>query len=253
MRDLEATVTAFAAGLTPRVPYRPPSEQEREAFVRCLRTPDELLGCRVESGVDPVTGREFGLAMHDPRAERAWGLYLVDLSAPTALAIEVPHPANDLHTERIGVALFRRVPGALLAVAGTHRRACDMAYQTDSLFHAVAVDLASRGVAQVQLHGFRDSSLPGVEVVVSPGAGVVSEPVRRAAEHLVAGGFAVRRGWEHEDGKLQGLRNEQGLDAARRGTVFLHVELNRTVRDDPERWSALVTALASADLTGSLH
>jgi hypothetical protein len=45
----------------------------------------------------------------------------------------------------------------------------------------------------------------------------------------------------------------QGLDAARRGTVFLHVELNRTVRDDPERRSALVAALASADLAGSLH
>jgi hypothetical protein len=165
------------------------------------------------------------------------------------LAIEVPHPANDLHTDRVGLALFREVPGALLAVAGTHRRACDMAYQTDSLFHAVAVDLASRGIAQVQLHGFRNASLPGVDVVVSAGAGEPTGPVCRAAEHLMARGFAVRRGWQHADGTLQGKRNEQGLDAARRGTVFLHVELNRTVRDDPQRRSALVAALASANLT----
>jgi hypothetical protein len=250
VRDLEATVTAFAAGLSPRVPYRPPTPGERAAFVRGLLGPP---GSGAESGVDPVTGREYTLAVLDPRGERAWGLYLVDRSAPVTLAVEVPHPANDLHTERVGLALFRRVPGAVLAVAGTHRRACDAAYRTDSLFHAVAVDLAARGIAQVQVHGFRDASLPGVEVVISAGAGPPSEPVRRAADRLAAGGFAVRRGWEHEDGKLQGRRNEQGLDAARRGTVFLHVELNRTVRDDPERHAALVVALASANLTGSLH
>lgn len=250
MRDLESTVRSFAVGLTPRAPYRPPTPAERDEFVLALRTLSDPPGCQVETGVDPDTGREFGLAMYEPHGERGWGLYLVDRSAPTTLAIEVPHPANDLHTERIGLALYRALPGALLAIAGTHRRACDMAYQTDSLFHAVAVDFAACGVPQVQLHGFRDSSLPGVEVVVSPGAGALSGPACRVADGLATSGFAVCRAWEHPDGSLQGRRNEQGLDAARRGTVFLHIELNRTVRNDPDRRSAVVSVLASANLTG---
>jgi hypothetical protein len=250
--DLEATLTGFAASLDFFTPYEPPTPAEQEAFIAGLRSWDGQLGSlgyRVITGVDTETGRKFGLATQVPDSERSWGLYLLDLSVPATLAIEVPHPANDLHTEQLGLAMFRRLPGALLAVAGTHRRATDVANQVDSLFHAVATDAAARGLVQVQLHGFRDSSLPGTDVVVSPGAGEVSAPLRRAADSIEASGFAVARAWDNPRGVLQGKRNAQGIEAARRGSVFLHLEINRTVRDDPDLRSALVNALASAELT----
>ncbi|MBY8853378.1 hypothetical protein K7G98_36165, partial [Saccharothrix sp. MB29] len=71
--------------------------------------------------------------------------------------------ANDLRTTEIGLDLFRRVPGAVLSVAGTHRRvaagAGDAAHRTDSLFHAAAERHSRDRVPQVQLHGF-DDALP---------------------------------------------------------------------------------------------
>lgn len=131
------------------------------------------LGYTVRMGTDR-TGRGLVLLANEPRAERGWGLYVVEPSRPVTVVIEVPHPAFDLRSEAIGVALFDRTPGALLAVAGTHRRAAggagDVGHREDSMFHAVTDGLAAQGLPQVQLHGFDDASLPGVDVVLSAGA-----------------------------------------------------------------------------------
>lgn len=263
--DLGALLGTYAGALPAAGPYRVPIPAERATFLAGLATlaagdvPTAVerlrpLGFTVRSGVDQVTGRRFALATNEPRSYRSWGHYFVDLSAPTALLVEVPHPANDLHTEQIGLALFRAVPGVLLAVSGTNRWAAggagDVAHRTDSLFHAVATDYAARGLPQVQLHGFHDTTLPDADVVISPGAGAVGEPVRRAADRVAEAGFVVCRSWVTDCGRLEGTRNEQGIDAAARQTVFVHVEISRSVRDDPARWASLAGALASAKLTG---
>jgi hypothetical protein len=263
--DLGAILDSFAGALPAAGPYRPPTPAERTNFLAGLATlaagdlvqaTEELrpLGFTVRSGTDPDTGRRYGLATNEPRSYRSWGTYLVDLSAPTALLVEVPHPANDLHTDQIGLALYRSVPGAVLAISGTNRRAAagagDVAHQTDSLFHAVATDHAARGLPQVQLHGFHDATLPDADVVISPGLGALSDPVRRAADRLTGAGFVVCRSWLGSCGRLEGTQNEQGIDAAARHTVFLHVEISRSVRDDPVRRATLATVLAAADLTG---
>jgi hypothetical protein len=202
------------------------------------------------TGVDQETGRRFGLAVNPPD-ERAWGWYLVDLSAPVRLVIEVPHPNSDLRTEEIGLALYQAVPGSMLLVAGTHRRAADeagdVAHRTDSMFHAVATDLAERGLPQIQLHGFHDDNLPDVDVVVSPGAGEVGDLVRGVAEGI-DGDFRVCRSWQQDCGKLTGTTNEQGREAARQGTPFVHVEINRTIRNDRDEWLSLVRAMGEVDL-----
>jgi hypothetical protein len=259
--DLAAEVRRFAAGLGSAAPYRPPEPDERRRLVsalHALRAGDvgraaELagaLGFTVRTGIE-ATGRAFGLAVN-PAGERAWGWYLVDLSAPTRLVVEVPHPKADLRTEEIGLALYREVPGALLAVSGTHRRvaagAGDVAHRADSMFHAVVTDLAAQGLPQVQLHGFADGSLPGVDVVISPGAGAAGDSVRRLAERIADAGLDVCRSWRSDRTVLDGVRNEQGRDAAERGTVFVHVEISRAVREDRGAWSRLVRAIGRADL-----
>lgn len=244
--DLGEEVRQFAAGLDDDAPYRPPELAERRQLLSALRAleagePKDVLGFTMRTGVDGKTGRRFGLAVNPP-GERAWGWYLVDLSAPVRLVIEVPHPNSDLRTEELGLALYQAVPGSILLVAGTHRRAADVAHSTDSMFHAVASDLAGRGLPQVQLHGFHDDSLPDTDVVVSPGAGDAGEAVRRVADGLDED-FRVCRSWRQDCGQLAGTTNEQGRDAARQGTPFVHVEISRTVRDDRDTWPELVRAM----------
>lgn len=249
--DLGAQVRHFAAGLHADDPYRPPSPARRRDLLAALRAlaagkPAKADGFTMRTGVDEETGRRFALAVQPP-GERAWGWYLIDRSAPPRLVIEVPHPNSDLHTEEIGMALFQAVPGSVLLVAGTHRRAAggagDVAHRTDSMFQAVAVDLAARGLPQIQLHGFHDDNLPDVDVVVSPGAGDPGSLVRRVADEL---DHRVCRAWRDDCGDLEGKTNVQGRDAAQRGTPFVHVEISRSVRDDREARSALVRALARA-------
>lgn len=246
----------LAATLPAAGPYRAPTLPERTRFLAGFATlaagdlPEAVeqlrpLGFTVRSGTDPGTGRRYALATNEPHSYRSWGHYVVDLSTPTKLVVEVPHPANDLHTHQIGLALFRAQPGVLLAISGTNRYAADVAHAPDSLFHAVATDAAAHGLPQVQLHGFHDDTLPAAEVVVSPGAGTVTEPVLRVADRLATAGFAVCRSWVDSCGKLEGTRNVQGLDAAARDTLFLHVELSRSVRDDPTRWASLAASLTS--------
>lgn len=255
--DLDAEVRGFAAGLGKDDPYRPPRSSERRQFLSALhaleagrstRAAADKLGFTARTGTDKQTGRSFALLVNGS-GERAWGWYLVDRSAPPRLVIEVPHPNSDLHTEAIGLALYQAVPGSILLVAGAHRKADDgagdVAHRTDSMFQAVATDLAGRGLPQVQIHGFHDDNLPDSDVVVSPGAGDVSDPVRRVADGIDED-FNVCRSWRKDCGRLEGTTNVQGRDAADQGATFVHVEISRTVRDDSDEWTKLVDAIAKA-------
>ncbi|ALG09562.1 hypothetical protein [Kibdelosporangium phytohabitans] len=251
----------LAADLSEDASYRPPTSAERKQAIAGLtglidgqlpRATQDLmpLGFTVSDGTDPVTNRRYTLVVNEPDSDRAWGVYLIDTSAPLSLVVEVPHPNFDLGTERIGVDLFRQVPGSVLLMSGTHRRAedgaGDVAHRNDSLFHALAVELGSRDIPQVQLHGFHDKTLEGTDIVISPGAGEPNPLVRETADNLANAGLAVCRAWSKDCGKLEGTRNQQGRNAAENGTVFLHVEINRTVRDDNAMSSRLVRAIADA-------
>jgi hypothetical protein len=256
---LTARVITFVAGLTARQPYRSPTPEERQTAARGFAklldgVPAELsdLGFSVEDDVDDETGTSYTLAVNEPGTDRAWGLYVVDRSAPPSLAVEVPHSNSDLRTELVGLEYFRQVRGAVLLVAGAHRRAggrtADVAHQPRSVFHAVAAELAERGLPQVQLHGFNDLRMPGVDVVLSTGRAPVGAPAKRAAERLLAAGFDVACAWEEPCAGLAGMTNSQGIVAAAVGTTFLHVELNRTVREDVVQREAVVAALTQARL-----
>ncbi|UOX89284.1 hypothetical protein MUY14_01170 [Amycolatopsis sp. FBCC-B4732] len=258
---LDSLVTKFTAGLSAGQEYRSPKSDERRtaaagfaAVVDRRGTADfEKLGFSVRDSVDPATGRPYTIAVNEAGGDRAWGMYVIDRSAPPSLVVEVPHPAFDLRTELFGVDLFRRVPGAVLLVAGAHRKAddgkADVAHEEDSVFHVVATGLAGRGLPQVQLHGFHDQNLPSTDVVLSSGATVAGDAARRAADRLTADGFAVCRAWEERCKGLEGTTNVQGKMAAADDTVFLHVEMSRTVRESPERRADVVRALTEADLT----
>lgn len=254
--ELAERVTGFAASLREDAPYRPPTPQQRQAFAGAFTglgaTPsgadDDLrsLGVAVQRSTDGRTGRPYAVATTEAGAGRGWGLYVVDLSRPVRLAVQVPHPANDLRTAEIGLELFRRVPGATLSVAGTHRRAAagagDAAHRTDSVFHAVAERHSRDHVPQVQLHGFDDDSLPSADLVLSPGAAREDPSITEVADELEER-LRVCRAWVRDCGDLEGRRNRQGVVAAEHGAFFAHVELNRTTRDSPDDWQPVVHSL----------
>ncbi|WP_424187911.1 hypothetical protein ACOBQX_08610 [Actinokineospora sp. G85] len=252
--NLASTVRDFAGTRVPDAAYRPPDPGERSGVAGALnlaitgnadaaRSAFAPFGFDYRVDTDAETGRRYGLAVQEPAGERAWGLYVIDLDTPPRVVVEVPHPNFDLGTEEVGLALFRARPGVLLAVAGTHRHAAngagDVAHRVDSMFHALVTGL---GLPQVQVHGFSNASLPGTDVVLSTGAGEVTEEAREVADAL--GGPRVCLAWAEQCGKLEGARNAQGRAAAENGTVFLHVEMNRAVRDDRVRWERVVAALS---------
>jgi len=260
--DLAALTRDFAAVMRARAPYRPPTPTERDDATGALlaiaegRIPATAtstlgrLGFTVGEQVDSATGRPSALVVNERGTDRAWGLYAIDLSRPVQAAVEVPHPNADVHTEEIGAEVYGQAPGSILLVAGAHRRAgnghADVAHQDDSLFNALATALAERGVPQLQLHGFRDDALAGTDLIISPGAGRPTPLVRSAATRLSEAGFALCRAWEQKCGDLAGTRNVQGKTAANLGTAFVHLEINRRVRDGSGERSAVARALAAA-------
>ncbi|SFW71208.1 hypothetical protein [Amycolatopsis australiensis] len=239
---MEAFLRDFTAAQSSRGPYRRATAAELAAaeagFAAFFdRAPHDLgeLGFSVDGD---------RLVHQEPGSERAWGLYAIDRSAPPALVVEVPHASSDLRTELLGLALHREVPGAVLAVGGAHRRREDPAHDTGTVFHVVTTLLARRGLPQVQLHGFNDTTLATADVVLSAGAAEAGDAARRAADRFEAAGFRVCRAWAEPCRGLAGTTNVQSRAAG--DTPFLHVELNRTARET--RRDDVVRALVEADL-----
>lgn len=262
--DPGALIAGYTADLRADAPYRAPTSAERgraESAADLLaedgRRPEAgnalgELGFSAAQGRDPATGREYAMFVSEQDTERAWGIILVDLSAPANLVLEVPHPNFDLRTERVGVELFRRLPGAVLLVAGAHRRAAggtaDVAHNRDTVFHAVATEFARHGLPQLQLHGYADGNLPDADVVVSAGSGNRIEAALRLADEFAEAGFATCRAWRDDCAALEGRSNVQGQDAQSLNTTFVHLEISYRVRNVERRQEALIQAVVAADL-----
>lgn len=250
-------VLRLVAGLRPDGPYQDPVKAERtkaRAAVRELiksptasAEPFADLGFRVTEGVDPVVDRPY-LLISDDSDDRGWGAALFDRSMPIRVVMQVPHPGFDLRTELLGLDLHRRVPGSALLVAGAHRAAddgdADVAHNSRSLFHALAIEFAEQGIPQVQLHGFADRNLPEAEAVVSSAAAAVSDLTRSVADRLEDAGVVTCRAWAARCGRLEGSTNEQGKAADARDAPFVHLELGWSVRSDPARRDRVVRAVA---------
>ena len=180
---------------------------------------------------------------------RGWGLYAVRPEG-REVAVEVPHPRADLRTEHLGAALADAVAARHLLVAGARRDQdegrADVAHEPDSLFALVHSQLAARGVPAVQVHGYKQESAPGSDVVVSPGAAELSPLVREVADRLEDAGLRTCRAWREDCGPLEGRTNVQGAASAAAGSAFVHLEVSRRVRQDRDDTERLVEAVAGA-------
>jgi hypothetical protein len=259
---LTTRIESFTDAMFARQSYRPPVHTEQATAARGFADIVEhdqssnadlaSLGFTIADLVDPITHRRYTVIQNEPRTARAWGMYLIDRSAPPSLAVEVPHPAFDLHSELFGLDLFRATPGAVLLIAGAHRRAdgsrADVAHDPDSLFQVMAGYLAGRGLAQVQMHGFDNNSAPGFDIVLSTGTTPTGHAAIRVGDGFHAAGIATCRAWAQVCAGLEGTTNVQGQLAKSDGTAFLHVEMSRTVRDSQTYRETVGKVLAGADI-----
>ncbi|MFC5065509.1 hypothetical protein [Actinomycetospora atypica] len=242
-------------------PYRAPDEAEQaradELARGLLDGPDPGRAAALGFTTTTVAGRT--LLEADPATERSWGVVVLP-RGPAEVLVEVPHPQSDLRTEQIGLALLERLDGALLLQAGAHRRAgaadgafpADVAHRPDSVFARLAAGLvAAHGLPQVQVHGCADR--PGFDVVASSGAAAGSELLEAIVAGLRDAGERVRLGGDPGCEDLSGRRNVQGRTAARLGTVFVHLELSRSVRRSPHRREQVADAVAGAVRAATYH
>lgn len=205
------------------------------------------LGFDITRGWDAVSQRYVTMIANRP-GERAWGAYIRD-KAQLRLQLQVPHIKADNSTELMGLDIWRRVPGTLLLLSGTHRTDSthtnprDVAWQTGSMFHKVAV--AYKSLPQVQIHGYANSSQPDFDVVVATG----SAPTNDLAEAIAAtleNDFRVARYWLGESDIYGAAGNKQSLAALASGSDFVHVEMNNTLRTTPALREKAVQLISQA-------
>ncbi|MDT5032845.1 MAG: hypothetical protein QOC94_3016 [Actinoplanes sp.] len=249
--DLDRIIGAHVGSLSRDGPYRDPRDAERDSVRQALALllaaqPDqdrgaELLGgigFRATRGVDAGDGRQFVLYLAG--GDTGWGGLLIDPAAPVRSVVEVPHPAYDRNTEKLGLSLYRKLPGSMLLIAGAHRQAAggkaDVAHNDQSMFQLIGEEVAARKLPQLQLHGFAERSLPGTDTVVSTGSGPHSELATRVARELQARRLRICRAWVKHCVGLEGTTNVQSYAAARYDAEFVHLELGWLLRrDQPAR------------------
>ncbi|WP_344326796.1 hypothetical protein [Streptomyces macrosporus] len=262
--ELERRITDFTASFTEDDRYRPPEREERRAVADGVGL--LLDGRRKEAArrlsdagfglltlTDRPTGRRFAeISEHtdDGGPGRGRGRVYVDLDNAPRWSVQVPHPAADLDTERLGVGVLRGAPGGVLVLAGAHRGAgrdgaADVAHRRDTVFHAVCDELLARGMPGIQVHGFANDSAPEYDAIVSTGRGEDGlREARELARALDADGLEVCRAWARPC-ELAGRTNQQGRRAAAERVPFLHLEFNRKTRADEERVDRVVAAMAA--------
>ncbi len=255
--DLHEWIARQVATMSPGGPYRDPTASERDSAQAAFTAlgqgdfgrAEEVfggLGYTITHGTDLRTDGPVRIYWADPKT--GWGGLFVDPSVPVKSVFEVPHPAFDLNTEKLGLSLYRAVPGSLLLMAGAHRQAAggeaDVAHNDRSMFQVFSVESARLGLPQVQLHGFADRSLPGMDAVVSTGSAAHNDFAVRVARELKDADLRVCRAWVSRCVGLEGRTNVQAAAAGE--AEFVHLELGwglrRDLKDRDRVRDAIVTA-----------
>lgn len=255
--DVAALIEQNRSGLEADHPYSDPSADQVQGMVsaamslaRGVKPASVPDGAEVIEGYSAVAKRNVRILRSVPGNGLYWGLWVFPADDVVSGVVESPHPVFDGGSDDIAVEVWQRSPaGTVLAVAGSHRtnpdgtNARDVAHNTGSMWHKVTTMIAQPGQPELQLHGFGDDSMPGVGAVVSSGSSPLSAGVIRTEAFIAAAGITTARQWDGSATKLIGMANIQGDVAAQRGNPFLHIELAKTVRDNPQK---LVDAIVGA-------
>jgi hypothetical protein len=239
-----------------------PTDEEARRFiqgVRAARDGDpgraaelvDPLAYDVRTVVDSVTRRRL-YVFEERRSDagdwpHGWGMYVIAAEPSRPLVVEVSHPVYDINTPQVGVAAFRHGDAFGLLVAGTHRYAnadgsSDVAHDDRTMFAEVNRALVRRAQTVLQPHGFdeggsaRSTGDTGeADVVVSAGTESSPPVVDAVTDALRGRGFTVCEYNGDQCTDLGATRNVEGAWCREAGATFVHLELDREIRDDPSK------------------
>lgn len=235
--------------------YRPPSRETAEAVaasVAELLTTGGVGRLPGDYQLEPTTAGPddpINALVEQGRPTAGNGLYAargLSNSRP-ALVIQIPHPVADKHTETMGTQLFAETSAQLFMLAGAHRNAgddSDVAHSGDTTFAAVNDAVVQSGTTVIQLHGFSSAKHDDYgDVVLSSTVDDPSPLVRRLAQDLTANGFdtCVYNGKKCK--ALGATTNVQAAQARAVGADFIHIEVDRDIRDSSSKRAELVRVI----------
>ena len=189
-----------------------------------------------------------------------WGSYFINQSFSSNVLIEVPHPRFDTNSWDIGAKVFRQADALGFLMAGAHRNAngvgtADVAHLTNTIFHQVHEvwnGLSAENTAW-SIHGFAIGNHPffpaGTDVVLSNGDGGVSPEILTLDANFGDQGFLshayntlpdldplnVAVNETVSGSTFSGLgatTNVQGIYSRGLGGVFVHIEMEQSIRFD---------------------
>ncbi|MCZ6516932.1 MAG: Ig-like domain-containing protein [Gammaproteobacteria bacterium] len=236
-------------------------------------TQAEALDYELVEFTDTLSGAVYH-GLREVSQTRGWGSYFVNLAFQSDALVETPHVLFDTNSWEVGALTFRESGARGFLMTGAHRNAngtgtADVAHLAVSIYQEVhkAWNGTSGETTAWQIHGFalenHSSFPPGSDAVLSNGDGNVFQEVIDLDTLLEAQGFLsyaynalgasdpvnllVNDG---EPGttfsSLAGTTNVQGIHSRDLGGVFVHVELERSIRFDTQNRAIAASAIAAA-------
>jgi hypothetical protein len=265
--------------------YVAPSAAERAAFatlaatllagdLAAADTQAAALDYELVAFTDLVSGAVYHGLREAPQT-RGWGAYFLDLDYGRDALVESPHILFDTNSWEVAALAFRQSGARGFLMSGAHRNAngqgtADVAHLTDSIFQVVhqAWNGPAGETTAWQIHGFNldNHGFPaGTDGVLSNGDGGVTQEVIDLDGLLEAEGFLSHAYNTLEpsdpvnllvnDGEpgttfssLAGTTNVQGIHSRGLGGVFVHVELEQSIRFDAQNRVLAAGAIADAIL-----
>jgi len=183
-------------------------------------------------------GQSYWLVTEPVTNQAGRGFYLFRPTTPSnwPLAIQAPHPKDDLYTGYIALHLFTNSSAHALAVATVTRTLADMAHMDGTYFQSFTTSFAyvCPTGRVIQIHGFAPSNYPELDADVVLSA-ATNKPPNWLTNYAYAlsniTGFIVAA-YPYDTSVLGGTRNAQAA-ALRQfpNARFIHTEIARLARE----------------------
>lgn len=240
------------------------------------------LGYEVVDFTDTVTNSGYYLlreATVDGEVTKGWGSYFFNPNGTAPVLLQAPHILHDTHSYDVTAVAFANSGAMAMMFNGAHRDkggpdAADVAHLSSSIFQTVHETWTTDASVQAwQIHGFsldNHPSIPaGTDVVLSNGDGSVSQETiildaAFEAVSFIGDAQSISHAYNtlglndpdnilvngNVDGAdmsgLGGTTNVQGIHTRSLGGIFVHIELEQSIRLD----GTLAEDLANRETAG---
>ena len=212
-------------------------------------------------------GRIWVLA-EEPDRKRGAGALVLSPSSTVRLLVEAPHTFFDRDTLLVALTVFQTSGARALLVNTAHRGSgaaedervsvslagkspADAAHAKHTFFLAAhrALVKMDPALTTLQLHGFRDDSAPGVDIIVSAAntrgnASALADALRRVLDPSRV------RVYPNEIRTLGGTTNVQAAASRELDSRFFHLEMSASLRNRLKEDGALGERFAKALVEG---